>query len=47
MISREHYTSDRLAPLLEIVRGADFRRDVEALGGYDASEMGRVVAELP
>ena len=47
VIPREHYTSDRLAPLLEIVRGADFRRDVEALGGYDASEMGRVVAELP
>jgi putative molybdopterin biosynthesis protein len=47
VIPREHYASDRLAPLLEIVRSAAFRRDVEALGGYDAAEMGRVVAELP
>jgi molybdate-binding protein len=37
VIPREHYTSDRLAPLLEIVRGADFRRDVEALGATIAS----------
>jgi putative molybdopterin biosynthesis protein len=47
VIPREHYASELLAPLLEIVRGAGFRRDVEALGGYDCSEMGRMVAELP
>jgi putative molybdopterin biosynthesis protein len=47
VIPREHYTSELLAPLLEILRGPGFRRDVEALGGYDAAEMGRVVAELP
>ena len=46
IIPREHYDSDQLAPLLEIIRGPDFRLEVEALGGYDASEMGSVVAEL-
>jgi putative molybdopterin biosynthesis protein len=46
VIPREFYESELLAPLLGIVRGPDFRRDVEALGGYDTSEMGRVVAEL-
>jgi putative molybdopterin biosynthesis protein len=46
VIPREFYESDLLAPLLEIIRGPAFRGDVEALGGYDASDMGRVVAEL-
>jgi putative molybdopterin biosynthesis protein len=30
-----------LAPLLALLEDADFRTEVEALGGYDASEMGR------
>jgi putative molybdopterin biosynthesis protein len=47
IVPREVFTSDLLAPLLEIVRGAPFRQEVEALGGYDARAMGRVVAELP
>jgi putative molybdopterin biosynthesis protein len=46
VIPREHYESDLLAPLLEVIRGPGFRQEVEALGGYDASEMGRIVAEL-
>lgn len=46
IIPREFYASDLLAPLLAIIRGPDFRREVEALGGYDASEMGTLVAEL-
>jgi putative molybdopterin biosynthesis protein len=46
VIPREFYESDLLAPLLAIIRGPDFRQEVEALGGYDAREMGRVVAEL-
>jgi len=46
IVPREFYDSDRLAPLLEVINGPDFRQEVEALGGYDASEMGRVVAEL-
>jgi hypothetical protein len=31
---------------LELIRGPEFRRQVEALGGYDASQMGKVVAEI-
>jgi putative molybdopterin biosynthesis protein len=46
VIPREYYESDLLAPLLEIIRGSGFRAQVEALGGYDASQMGEVVGEL-
>jgi len=46
VIPREFYEGDLLAPLLEIIRGPGLRREVEALGGYDASAMGRVVAEV-
>ena len=46
VIPREHYESDLLQPILAIIRGDEFRREVEALGGYDASTMGEVVAEL-
>ena len=45
VIPREVYESDLLAPLLAIIRGPDFRRQVESLGGYDTSQMGEVVAE--
>lgn len=46
VVPREHYESELLRPLLEIVRGPDFRRQVEALGGYDTSQMGEVVGEV-
>jgi len=46
VIPREQYESELLAPLLAIIRGDEFRREVEALGGYDASEMGRVLHEV-
>lgn len=46
VIPREHYDSPLLAPLLDIIRGEEFRREVQTLRGYDASEMGRVVHEL-
>ena len=46
VIPREHYDTDLLAPLLGIIRGEEFRREVDALGGYDTSEMGRVLHEL-
>jgi putative molybdopterin biosynthesis protein len=45
VIPREHYDSDLLRPLLGLIRGPAFRRQVEALGGYDASQMGEVVGE--
>src|SRR5438132_13229721 len=45
VIPREFYESPHLTPLLEIIRGPDFRAEVDALGGYDVSSMGRVVWE--
>ena len=35
-----------LQPLLALVQNPDFRREVDALGGYDTGEMGQVVAEI-
>jgi putative molybdopterin biosynthesis protein len=46
VIPREVYESDLLRPLLDLIRGPDFRQQVEALGGYDTSKMGEVVAEV-
>ena len=46
VIPSEFYESGLLEPLLSIIRGAEFKRQVEALGGYDTSRMGEVVAEL-
>ena len=42
---REHYESAKVAPVLEIIRSAAFRAEVDALGGYDVTDMGRVVWE--
>ena len=44
VIPREYYESDLLAPLLEVIRSDRFREAVEALGGYDTSIMGEVIA---
>ena len=46
MIPREHYASDLLAPLLNLIRGDEFKSQVDALGGYDTSGTGTVVAEI-
>ena len=46
VIPAEHYESDVMRPVLEIIRGDEFRRAVDALGGYDTSAMGEVVAAL-
>jgi putative molybdopterin biosynthesis protein len=46
VIPREHYESPLLRPLLETVRGDRFRSGVEALGGYDTSEMGLEMVAL-
>lgn len=45
VIPREQYESPFLAPLLAIIRGGAFRGQVDALGGYDVAEMGRVAWE--
>jgi putative molybdopterin biosynthesis protein len=47
VIPRAFYESDLLQPLLTLIRSATFRQQVEALGGYDVTMMGEVVAELP
>jgi putative molybdopterin biosynthesis protein len=46
VIPRAVYESGLLDPLLTIIRGSEFRKQVEALGGYDASQMGAVMAEI-
>lgn len=46
VIPEVHYQSPLLRPLLDLLGRQDFRREVEALGGYDASEMGHLVAEV-
>ncbi len=48
VIPIEHYESTLLAPLLEIIRQRElgFAQRVEALGGYDTSQMGEVLAAL-
>jgi putative molybdopterin biosynthesis protein len=46
VIPQEYYDSDLLQPLLTLIRSADCKQKVEALGGYDVSSMGEVIAEL-
>ncbi len=38
-----HYESPLLAPMIEIIRSADFRQTVAALGGYEVAGMGEIV----
>ena len=35
-----------VARVMEILQSRDFRREIDAIAGYDVSEMGRVVAEV-
>ena len=46
VVPREFYDSDLLCPLFELIRSDAFRGAVDALGGYDTSSTGCVVAEL-
>jgi putative molybdopterin biosynthesis protein len=46
VIPREHYGDELLEPVLTLMGSDTFKSEVEALGGYDVSSMGRVVAEL-
>ena len=46
VIPREHFESELLKPLLALIEDAEFRREVDSLGGYDTSRMGEVVAEI-
>lgn len=47
VIPRRYYESELLQPLLEIIRSSEFKEQVTALGGYDTSQTGQVMAKLP
>ena len=44
IIPQEYFDAPILAPLLDIIHSDRFRDAVEALGGYDTSPMGKVIA---
>ena len=46
VIPTEFYESDLLQPLLSLIRSESFRKQVDALGGYDTAKMGEVVGEV-
>ncbi len=46
VIPRVHYSSEKLAPLLELLHDDSFRRTVQALPGYDVAPMGEEIARL-
>ncbi len=47
VIPKRYYESQLLQPLLQIIRRSDFQEQVTNLGGYDTSQTGQVIAELP
>ena len=47
VIPRAYYESSLLQPLLEIISRPAFQTQVMELGGYDTSQTGQVIAELP
>jgi putative molybdopterin biosynthesis protein len=47
VIPQAYYGSDLLRPLLDLIRSAACQHQVEALGGYDVTHMGEVIAEIP
>ncbi len=47
IIPRAHLDSALMAPMLAIIRSADFRQTVAALGGYDVTGMGEIIFETP
>jgi putative molybdopterin biosynthesis protein len=43
VLERASLDSELLAPLWDLLASAEFRAEVDALGGYDTSEMGRAI----
>jgi putative molybdopterin biosynthesis protein len=41
---REHYESDLLAPLLNLLNDDSFKQEIDAIGGYVTRETGAVTA---
>ena len=46
VVPTEFYQSELLQGPLHLIRSEDFKRQVEALGGYDTSQTGVIVAEI-
>jgi putative molybdopterin biosynthesis protein len=46
LVPAQHFDSAKLQPLLAIIGSEDFRRAVDARGGYGVARMGEVLAEL-
>ena len=46
VIPRDHYSSEKLAPLLELLRDDTFRDTVAKLPGYDVAPMGQEITRL-
>ncbi len=46
IIPELHYHSPLLSPFLNLISSKEFKQEVNALGGYDTAETGRVVARL-
>lgn len=45
-IPKQYYESDLLEPVLSLIRSEEFKIQVDALGGYDTTSTGHVVAEV-
>ena len=46
IIPDEYYQSNLLLPMINLINSPDFRESVDALGGYDTRDMGKVIAEF-
>ena len=46
VIPADFYESDLLAPMLDLIRSPEFQAEVNALGGYNVSEMGTLKGVL-
>ena len=45
VVPREHFDSELLQPLINLLQDSEFRREVESLGGYDTGDMGKIMWE--
>lgn len=46
IIPNDYYQSNLLRPLINLINSSDFQESVDALGGYDTHDMGKIVAEF-
>ena len=46
IIPNDYYQSNLLQPLINLINSSGFQESVDALGGYDTHDMGKIVAEF-